>query len=77
MADDRDAIAIDVTPVGQPPHYRKCVLGLIAERRRFGASAALAVAALVIADGHEACIGERTCKLAENGHAANDTVALV
>jgi hypothetical protein len=40
VADDRYAIAIDVTPVGQPPHDGECILGLIAKRRRFGASAA-------------------------------------
>ena len=65
VADHRDALRIDVLALQQPPHDRADVFGVVLNRRRLGASAALSEATLVVAHGEEAGVGDRARQLRE------------
>jgi hypothetical protein len=76
VADHRDPFGIDVLAIRQQLDRRADVVGVVGERRRFGASAALADAALVVADDDVAGGGERIGDLAEDRNAGDETVAI-
>ena len=76
MADDGDALRIDVLALRQQLHRRAHIVGVVGERAGFGAAAALADAALVVADDDEAGVGERVGDLAENRNADDEAVAI-
>ena len=54
VADERDAVLVDALLLLEPQHDLPRILGVIGDGRRFGAAAALADAALVVAHDDEA-----------------------
>ena len=76
VADDGDALRIDVLAIRQQLDRRAHIVRVVGERRRFRAAAALADAALVVADDDEAGVGERAGDLAEDRDAEHEAVAI-
>ena len=67
---------IDVLAIGQQLDRGAQIVGVVGERRGFGAAAALADAALVVAHDDEAGVGERAGELAEDRDAGRELVAI-
>ena len=76
MADDGDALRIHVLAIRQQLDRRAHIVGVVGERRRLGASAALADAAFVVADDDVAGVGEGAGDLAEDRNAEGEAVAI-
>ena len=69
VADERDAIFVDVLALAQEPDHGSEIFDIVAERRRLRPAAALADTALVVPDDEESLIGERVGQLAEDRNA--------
>ena len=65
VTDEGDAFRIDVLALQQPAHDGPDVFGIILDRRRLGAAAALSESALVVAHGEEAGVRDRARQLRE------------
>ena len=76
VADDGEALPVDVLAVAHELDGRAQVLGVVGERRRLRPAAALADAALVVAQDEESAVGERVRELAENRDAEGGLVAV-
>ena len=76
VADHGDPLRIHVLAIRQQLDRRAHILGVVGERRRFGAAAALADAALVVADDDVAGVGEGAGNLAEDRNAEREAVAI-
>ena len=71
VTDDRDALGIDVRTFFEPPDDGAHVLGEVADRGGLRSTAALSVAALVVADRQHAGFGDRSRQLRQRRHALN------
>src|SRR5258706_6997737 len=76
MADYGDMPLVDVFAVTDELHGRAKVVGIVGHRRRLDPAAALADAALVVAEDGEPRVGERTRQLAENRNAEDGFVSV-
>ena len=77
VPDDGDALRIDVGTFGQHLDGGAGIFCEVGERGAFAAAAALADAALVVAEHFVARLGQRVRHLAENGNAEHHRVAIV
>ena len=77
VADDGDALRIDVLPIRQHLHRRAHVFREVGERRRFGTAARLTDAALVVPENREPRVRDGAGELAENRDAGDELVAIL
>ena len=77
MSDDGNPAFVDVAPLFlEPRDDRADVLGVVVDRRRFAASAALSDAALVEADHDEARTDEILGDLSQHRNAGDEAIAV-
>ena len=76
VSGNRNPPRIDVITFGQPLHHRHDVVRVVLQRDRFDAAAALADAALVVAQHHEAAFGECGSELPEDWDVGDGLIAV-
>ena len=76
VADDGDALGIDVLPFLEPADDRAHVLGEVTQRGGLRSTAALPVAALVVANGQHSRFGNRSGQLRQCRDALDHTIAV-